>query len=163
MTRSFGHFLTRGSRKRSAEMLLGEKFKGYVFKMMGGCDKQGFPMKQGALTLGRVRILLHRGTPCFHGYGRRNGERRRNSVRGITMMASHLFTEFKICVFRKIFTECYKTHYIIQFGKLIIGCTHLTTGQHTITFDFSYSFAKGSTIKTICRLCKIGNVPNGAN
>lgn len=29
---------------------------------MGGCDKQGFPMKQGVLTTGRVRLLLHRGT-----------------------------------------------------------------------------------------------------
>ncbi|GER34464.1 40S ribosomal protein S6 [Striga asiatica] len=47
---------------------LGEEFKGYVFKIMGGCDKQGFPMKQG--------------TPCFRGFGRRNGERRRKSVRG---------------------------------------------------------------------------------
>ncbi|MQL73200.1 hypothetical protein Taro_005532 [Colocasia esculenta] len=53
---------------------LGEEFKGYVFKIMGGCDKQGFPMKQGVLTTGR--------TPCFRGYGRRDGERRRKSVRG---------------------------------------------------------------------------------
>ncbi|KAL5552343.1 hypothetical protein UlMin_002519 [Ulmus minor] len=44
--------------------------------------KQGFPMKQGVLTPGHVRLLLHRGTPCFHGYGRRNGERMRKSVRG---------------------------------------------------------------------------------
>ncbi|KAB2023732.1 hypothetical protein ES319_D06G038900v1 [Gossypium barbadense] len=55
---------------------LGEEFKGYVFKIKGGCDKQGFPMKQGVLTPGRVRLLLHRG------YGRRSGERRRKSVRG---------------------------------------------------------------------------------
>ncbi|KAJ7980525.1 40S ribosomal protein S6 [Quillaja saponaria] len=59
-----------------------EEFKGYVFKIMGGCDKQGFPMKQGVLTPGRVRLLLHQGTPCFRGYGRRNGECRRKSVRG---------------------------------------------------------------------------------
>ncbi len=38
-----------------------QEFKGYVFKIMGGCDKQGFPMKQGVLTQGRVRILMHRG------------------------------------------------------------------------------------------------------
>ncbi|CAN7036015.1 unnamed protein product, partial [Brassica oleracea var. botrytis] len=61
---------------------LGEEFKGYIFKIMGGCDKQGFPMKQGVLTPGRVRLLLHRGTPCFRGHGRRTGERRRKSVRG---------------------------------------------------------------------------------
>eukprot|EP00850_Spirogloea_muscicola_P024400 SM000756S21525 [mRNA] locus=s756:625:1667:- [translate_table: standard] len=59
-----------------------QEFKGYIFKIMGGQDKQGFPMKQGVLTPGRVRILMHRGTPCFRGYGRRNGERRRKSVRG---------------------------------------------------------------------------------
>ncbi|KAF5749779.1 40S ribosomal protein S6-like [Tripterygium wilfordii] len=40
---------------------LGDEFKGYVFKIMGGCDKQGFPMKQGVLTPGRVRLLLTRG------------------------------------------------------------------------------------------------------
>ncbi|KAG4938594.1 hypothetical protein JHK85_045347 [Glycine max] len=61
---------------------LGEEFKGYVFKITGGCDKQGFPMKQGVLTPGCVHLLLHRGTPCFRGYGRRNEERRRKSVRG---------------------------------------------------------------------------------
>lgn len=38
-----------------------QEFSGYVFKIMGGCDKQGFPMKQGVLTPGRVRLLLHRG------------------------------------------------------------------------------------------------------
>ncbi|KAG5539454.1 hypothetical protein RHGRI_019856 [Rhododendron griersonianum] len=34
---------------------LGEEFKGYVCKIMGGCDKQGYPMKQGVLaTVGPV-------------------------------------------------------------------------------------------------------------
>lgn len=61
---------------------LGEEFKGYVFKIMGGQDKEGFPMKQGVLTAGRVSLLMHRGVPCFRGYGRRNGERRRKTVRG---------------------------------------------------------------------------------
>lgn len=61
---------------------LGEEFKGYVFKIMGGQDKQGFPMKQGVLTPGRVRVLMSPGDQCFRGYGRRNGERRRKSVRG---------------------------------------------------------------------------------
>ena len=42
-------------------MIIWQEFKGYVFKIMGGCDKQGFPMKQGVLTPGRVRLLLHRG------------------------------------------------------------------------------------------------------
>jgi len=97
---------------RKMLLLWRQEFKGYVFKIMGGCDKQGFPMKQGVLTPGRVRLLLYRGTcawyslkggayllwitfwfnylihlykigtPCFRGHGRRNGERRRKSVRG---------------------------------------------------------------------------------
>jgi hypothetical protein len=54
----------------------------YVFKVMGGQDKQGFPMKQGVLTNLRVRLLMSPGDQCFRGHGRRNGERRRKSVRG---------------------------------------------------------------------------------
>ena len=72
-------------RRVSAEVegdVLGEEFKGYVFKIMGGQDKQGFPMKQGVLTNGRVRLLMSPGDQCFRGHGRRNGERRRKSVRG---------------------------------------------------------------------------------
>lgn len=61
---------------------LGEEFKGYVLKIKGGQDKQGFAMKQGVLTNGRVRILMTPGDSGFRGYGRRNGERRRKSVRG---------------------------------------------------------------------------------
>lgn len=61
---------------------LGEEFKGYIFKIMGGQDKQGFPMKQGVLTPGRVQLLMTPGDSCFRGFGRRNGERRRKSVRG---------------------------------------------------------------------------------
>ena len=61
---------------------LGEEFKGYIFKIMGGCDKQGFPMKQGVLTPNRIRLLMSRKTSCFQGHGRRVGERRRKSCRG---------------------------------------------------------------------------------
>ena len=49
---------------------------------MGGQDKQGFGMKQGVLTPGRVALLMTPGDTCFRGFGRRNGERRRKSVRG---------------------------------------------------------------------------------
>ena len=59
-----------------------QEFKGYIFKIMGGQDKQGFPMKQGVLVPGRVRLLMAPGDTCFRGYGRRKGERRRKSVRG---------------------------------------------------------------------------------
>ena len=59
---------------------LGEEFKGYIFKIAGGHDKQGFAMKQGVLTNGRVQILMSRGQSGFLGHGRRNGERRRKSL-----------------------------------------------------------------------------------
>merc|ERR1712014_119664 len=40
---------------------LGDEWAGYVFRITGGNDKQGFPMKQGVLTQGRVRLLLSKG------------------------------------------------------------------------------------------------------
>lgn len=57
-----------------------EEFKGYVFKITGGNDKQGFPMKQGVLHPTRVRLLLSEGHSCYR--PRRAGERKRKSVRG---------------------------------------------------------------------------------
>jgi small subunit ribosomal protein S6e len=59
---------------------LGDEFKGYVFKITGGNDKQGFPMMQGVLVNGRVRLLLGKDHPCFR--PRRDGERKKKSVRG---------------------------------------------------------------------------------
>merc|ERR1712059_83006 len=59
---------------------LGEEWKGYVFRITGGNDKQGFPMKQGVLTQGRVRLLLSKGHSCYR--PRKTGERKRKSVRG---------------------------------------------------------------------------------
>jgi len=59
---------------------LGDEFKGYVFRISGGNDKQGFPMKQGVLTNTRVRLLLRKGLSCYR--PRRRGERKRKSVRG---------------------------------------------------------------------------------
>jgi len=59
---------------------LGDEFKGYVFKIAGGNDKQGFPMKQGVLTANRVSLLLSKGQSCYR--QRRSGERKRKSVRG---------------------------------------------------------------------------------
>jgi len=44
---------------------LGDDFKGYVFRISGGNDKQGFPMKQGVLTAQRVRLLLKKGHSCY--------------------------------------------------------------------------------------------------
>ncbi|CAE6448358.1 unnamed protein product [Rhizoctonia solani] len=59
---------------------LGDEFKGYVFRITGGNDKQGFPMKQGVLLPYRVRLLLSDGHSCYR--PRRTGERKRKSVRG---------------------------------------------------------------------------------
>jgi small subunit ribosomal protein S6e len=60
--------------------LVGDEFKGYIFKITGGNDKQGFPMKQGVLHPTRVRLLLAKGHTCYR--PRRTGERKRKSVRG---------------------------------------------------------------------------------
>merc|ERR1712032_551003 len=59
---------------------LGDEFKGYIFKIAGGNDKQGFPMKQGVLVNHRVRLLFKKGMSCFR--ERRKGCRKRKSVRG---------------------------------------------------------------------------------
>src|SRR6187402_2235676 len=59
---------------------IGDEFKGYIFKITGGNDKQGFPMKQGVMHPTRVRLLLSDGHSCYR--PRRSGERKRKSVRG---------------------------------------------------------------------------------
>ena len=59
---------------------LGDEFKGYVFRITGGNDKQGFPMKQGVLLPHRVKLLMSKGHSCYR--PRRTGERKRKSVRG---------------------------------------------------------------------------------
>uniref|UniRef100_A0A4D5R9R5 40S ribosomal protein S6 n=1 Tax=Scolopendra viridis TaxID=118503 RepID=A0A4D5R9R5_SCOVI len=65
---------------------LGDEWKGYVLRITGGNDKQGFPMKQGVLTAGRVRLLLSKGHSCYR--PRRTGERKRKSVRGCIVDAN---------------------------------------------------------------------------
>jgi len=59
---------------------LGDEFKGYIFRITGGNDKQGFPMKQGVLKQKRVRLLLDKDHSCYR--PRKKGERKRKSVRG---------------------------------------------------------------------------------
>jgi len=60
--------------------ILGEEFDGYIFRISGGNDKQGFPMRQGVLTNTRVRLLCKKGAKAYR--PRRVGERKRKSVRG---------------------------------------------------------------------------------
>jgi len=59
---------------------VGPEFAGYIFKITGGNDKQGFPMKQGVMHPTRVKLLLSAGHSCYR--PRRTGERKRKSVRG---------------------------------------------------------------------------------
>jgi small subunit ribosomal protein S6e len=59
---------------------LGDDFKGYIFKITGGNDKEGFAMKQGVLTAARVRLLLSKGHSLYR--PRKRGERKRKSCRG---------------------------------------------------------------------------------
>ena len=59
---------------------LGEEWKGYSLRITGGNDKDGFPMKQGILTNGRVRLLLNKNSGCYN--PKRSGERKKKSVRG---------------------------------------------------------------------------------
>lgn len=59
---------------------LGEEFKGYILKITGGFDKQGFAMKQGVMKAGRVRLLVDGRTGFYT--PRRKGCRRRKSIRG---------------------------------------------------------------------------------
>eukprot|EP00568_Trieres_chinensis_P001667 CAMPEP_0183301386 /NCGR_PEP_ID=MMETSP0160_2-20130417/7517_1 /TAXON_ID=2839 ORGANISM="Odontella Sinensis, Strain Grunow 1884" /NCGR_SAMPLE_ID=MMETSP0160_2 /ASSEMBLY_ACC=CAM_ASM_000250 /LENGTH=246 /DNA_ID=CAMNT_0025464001 /DNA_START=169 /DNA_END=909 /DNA_ORIENTATION=- len=60
--------------------VLGDDFAGYVLRISGGNDKQGFPMRQGVLTNSRVRLLCAKGAKAYR--PRRAGERKRKSVRG---------------------------------------------------------------------------------
>ena len=64
---------------------VGDEFAGYIFKITGGNDKQGFPMKQGVMHPTRVKLLLSKGHSCYR--PRRTGERKRKSVRGCIVAA----------------------------------------------------------------------------
>lgn len=64
--------------------VIADIFEGYVFKITGGMDKDGFGMKNGVLTTERRKLLLGKGHSgirfrrCFH----RTGTKVRKSVRG---------------------------------------------------------------------------------
>ena len=65
---------------------MGEEWKGYVVRIGGRNNKQGFPMKKGVLTHGRVHLLLSKGHFCYR--PRRTGERKRKSVQGCIVDAN---------------------------------------------------------------------------
>jgi len=59
---------------------LGEEFKGYILRITGGTDRDGFAMKEGVNINKRVRLLLDGKTGHFRPL--RKGQKRRKSVRG---------------------------------------------------------------------------------
>ena len=60
--------------------LLEEDWAGYIFRISGGSDSQGFGMLQGVLTKRRVRLLLKDGSKCL--FSKREGTPFKKSVRG---------------------------------------------------------------------------------
>ena len=60
--------------------IMGPEFKGYLFKITGGTDRNGFAMKQGVATRSKVKLLLKPGTTGYR-FGR-EGTRLRRTVRG---------------------------------------------------------------------------------
>ena len=78
--RKLNVFYEKRMSQEVAADFLGEEWKGYVLKITGGNDKEGFPMKQGIMVPHRVKILTSKGQSCYR--ERRSGERKRKSVRG---------------------------------------------------------------------------------
>jgi small subunit ribosomal protein S6e len=89
---------------------LGEEFDGYVVKITGGSDKQGFGMKQGVLVNHRVRLLLDGTTSGFH-TTRSDGQRKRKTVRGC--IVSQVFILFLVLV--SILFLFFKTAFFLLF------------------------------------------------
>mmetsp|Transcript_9847 Transcript_9847/g.17976 ORF Transcript_9847/g.17976 Transcript_9847/m.17976 type:complete len:250 (-) Transcript_9847:137-886(-) len=77
--------------------VLGPEFNGYIFKITGGNDKQGFPMMQGVLLNTRTRLLLKKGSKCYR--PRKAGERKRKSVRGC--IVSHDLSVLNLSIVKK--------------------------------------------------------------
>jgi len=55
---------------------------GYVLKITGGTDKDGFPMHPNVEGMVKKKVLLE-GPPCFH--PERKGQRKKKTVRGNTI------------------------------------------------------------------------------
>ena len=79
---------------------IGEEFNGdliglpgYVLKITGGTDKDGFPMHPSIPGSVKKKVLLS-GEPCFH--PRKKGERRRKTVRGNTISANIVQINVKV-------------------------------------------------------------------
>merc|ERR1712079_386374 len=96
---------------------LGQEYKGYIFKITGGNDAQGFAMKQGIMGQGRARILFKKKSSLFN--PKRTGYRRRRSVRGcitgsdLAVMSLKIIKKDNVCryVARREIKRGDKTHY----------------------------------------------------
>ncbi|KAF8069268.1 ribosomal protein S6e-domain-containing protein [Lyophyllum atratum] len=72
------HHLQRTNRPRSPGVSFGDTWRGYIFHITGGNDKQGFHMKQGVLIHCGINVPLAEGQSCFR--SRRSVDRKRKSV-----------------------------------------------------------------------------------
>jgi small subunit ribosomal protein S6e len=66
---------------------------GYVLKITGGTDKDGFPMHPSVEGSVKKRVLLS-GKPCFR--PKKRGERKRKTVRGNTISSDIIQINMKI-------------------------------------------------------------------
>ena len=78
------HLIDRKIGNQVEGEVIADIFKGYVFKITGGMDKDGFSMKNGVLTTDRKRLLLRKGNKGlrFKRGIHRLGSQYRRSVRG---------------------------------------------------------------------------------
>lgn len=60
--------------------ILGAEFAGYIFKITGGSDSDGFGMKRGVLTKSKLKLLLKEGSSGY--FAKREGTPKRKTVRG---------------------------------------------------------------------------------
>lgn len=91
------HFYDKRMAQEITADHLGAEWAGYVFRITGGNDKQGFTMKQGVATVGRVKLLLAKGQKCYR--PRRTGERKRKSVRGC--IVNHNLSVLNLVIVKK--------------------------------------------------------------
>lgn len=78
--RQIAQFYDKRISSEVAVDFLGDEWTGYVLKITGGNDKQGFPMYQGVLSPARHKLLLKKG--CKGYIERKDGEKKRKTVRG---------------------------------------------------------------------------------
>ncbi|MBZ3875909.1 40S ribosomal protein S6 [Sciurus carolinensis] len=95
---------------------LGEEWKGYVVRISGGNDKQGFPRKQSVLTHGPVHLLLSKGYSCYS--PRRTGQRKCKSVQDCIVVAN--LSGLNLVIVKKkerrIFLDLWILLYLVDWG-----------------------------------------------